>query len=162
MVRDKGRWTYQLKKYVAAKKYIKHYRRALDIGGHIGLWAINMLDDFEHVEVFEPTARHRECFVKNIKADNVALYPFACGEESGRVSMGTPRADQTGHTVVVPGDDVERVVLDDYQFRDVDFIKIDVEGYEAYVVRGLESTIKLNKPVVILEQKPGKPRLLSY
>ena len=47
--------------------------------------------------------------------------------------------------------------MDDFTFYTVDFIKIDVENYEFFVVEGGELTIKKYKPVIILEQK-GKPK----
>ena len=145
--------TYQYKKYDAALKYMKQRRRALDIGGHVGLWSMHMVNDFDVVEVFEPTARHRECFPFNVSSDNYNMYPVACGDKIGRASMLTPREGQTGNTVIIDGDDVDIVVLDDYSFKDVDFIKIDVEGYELNVVKGAEKTIKENKPVMVIEQK---------
>jgi FkbM family methyltransferase len=130
-------------------------RRALDIGAHIGLWSLDMARDFEVVEAFEPVERHRECFVRNVLASNINLYPFACGDKPDRVSLGMPEEGHTGHTVVVPGDDVEVVVLDDYNFKDVDFIKVDCEGYELFVLKGAEKTIVENRPTIIVEQKPG-------
>ena len=44
--------------------------------------------------------------------------------------------------------------LDDYALDDVDLIKIDVEGYEFFVIQGGEATITRNRPVMIVEQKP--------
>jgi hypothetical protein len=52
-------------------------------------------------------------------------------------------------------DDVEVVVLDDYKFTDVDFIKVDCEGYELFVLKGAEKTILENKPTIVVEQKTG-------
>ncbi len=43
--------------------------------------------------------------------------------------------------------------LDSFELKDVDFIKIDTEGYELYVVKGAEETIKRCKPTMIVEQK---------
>ena len=57
---------------------------------------------------------------------------------------------------------VDVVLLDDYQFTDVDFIKIDCEGYELHVLRGAEQTILNNKPVIIVEQKVGKGKKYGY
>jgi hypothetical protein len=37
----------------------------------------------------------------------------------------------------------------------VDLIKIDVEGYEYFVIKGGEKTILENKPAIIVEQKTG-------
>jgi FkbM family methyltransferase len=144
---------YQRKKYKMAMEHTRSRRRALDIGAHIGLWSLDMVRDFEVVEAFEPVATHRECFLKNVKGAN--LYPFACGDKPDRVSFGTPQEGHTGHTVVVPGDDVEVVVLDDYKFTDVDFIKVDCEGYELFVLKGAEKTILENKPTIVVEQKTG-------
>ena len=44
--------------------------------------------------------------------------------------------------------------LDDFNFQNVDFIKIDCEGYEYFVLRGAEKTLLQNKPCIIVEQKP--------
>ena len=46
--------------------------------------------------------------------------------------------------------------LDYFMFDNVSFIKIDCEGYEYFIVKGAEETIKENKPTIIVEQKPGK------
>ena len=46
--------------------------------------------------------------------------------------------------------------LDSFKFSDVDFIKIDCEGYEHRVVRGAVETIKRCTPVIIVEQKAHK------
>jgi len=148
------RGNYQRKKYIRAMQYNKgkNRRRAIDIGAHVGLWSLDMTRDFEHVESFEPVAAHRDCFVKNVNGAN--LYPYACGEEPGRVSMQSAETS-SGDTTVVPGDDVEMVVLDDYDFKDVDFVKIDCEGYELFVLRGMEKTLLREKPTIIVEQKPG-------
>jgi len=50
-------------------------------------------------------------------------------------------------------DKVELKKLDDYELTDVDFIKIDVEGYENQVVLGAKETLLRNKPIIIVEQK---------
>ena len=53
--------------------------------------------------------------------------------------------------------------LDSFGFEAVDFIKIDVEGYELPMIRGGEQTIKACKPNIVIEQKGneaayGEPR----
>ncbi len=149
---DADRGNYQRKKYIKAMEYVRTRKRALDIGAHVGLWSYDMVRDFEVVESFEPVEDHRACFIKNVKGAN--LHPFACGDKPDRVSFGTPQEGHTGHTVVVPGDDVEVVVLDDYGFTDVSFVKVDCEGYELFVLKGLEQTILRDKPTIIVEQKP--------
>ena len=41
--------------------------------------------------------------------------------------------------------------LDDYGLRDVGFIKIDVEGHELQVLRGAASTLRSQRPVLLIE-----------
>ena len=43
--------------------------------------------------------------------------------------------------------------LDSFGFTDVDFVKIDCEGYEEQVVQGGRETFLRWKPCVIVEQK---------
>ena len=43
--------------------------------------------------------------------------------------------------------------LDDYEYNNIDFIKIDVEGFENQVVLGAKETLIRNKPIIIVEQK---------
>ena len=48
---------------------------------------------------------------------------------------------------------IEVVTLDSLEFETVDFIKIDVEGWEPRVLRGGEQTIKRCRPNIIVECK---------
>ncbi len=53
--------------------------------------------------------------------------------------------------------------LDSFGFEDVDFIKIDVEGFERAVIEGGERTIRTWRPNIVVEQKGneaayGEPR----
>jgi hypothetical protein len=41
--------------------------------------------------------------------------------------------------------------LDNYNFRDVCFIKIDVEGHESEVIEGAKNTIFTQKPILLVE-----------
>lgn len=56
-----------------------------------------------------------------------------------------------------PTVEVNLKTLDSYDFKDVDIIKIDVEGHEFDVVRGAEQTILKYQPVVQLEMVEHQP-----
>jgi hypothetical protein len=45
-------------------------------------------------------------------------------------------------------------MLDSFNIQHIDFIKVDCEGYELFVLRGAIETLKRDKPCVIVEQKP--------
>ena len=129
---------------------------AIDIGGHCGFWSFYLGGNFKKVYAFEPVEIFRECFKKNIPHGNVELLPVALGNKNGFVSMNV-ELENTGATHVSSNTNdlnkVELKKLDDYELTDVDFIKIDVEGYENQVVLGAKEILLRNKPIIIVEQK---------
>ena len=50
--------------------------------------------------------------------------------------------------------DVPVVRLDNLNLHDINYIKIDCEGYEYRILQGAEQTIRRCRPVVVIEQKP--------
>lgn len=148
-----GKQTYQHRKQLAAFGWVKRWRNAIDVGGHVGLWSRHMAQRFEHVYTFEPVAEHRECFVRNCTAKNVTLHGMALGAVPGRVAMWS-EPGSSGNTQVRGDGEIEMRTLDSFGFQDVDFIKIDCEGYELYVLQGAVELLKRCKPVLIVEQKP--------
>jgi FkbM family methyltransferase len=119
---------------------------------------------FESVHAFEPVADHRACFAVNVTAPNVTMHACALGEKNGSVSMKTAPTSSgdsfvSGHSMLAevagPGD-IPMKRLDEFNLQDVDFIKLDCEGYELFSLRGGEETLKRCRPCVIVEQKPGR------
>lgn len=154
---NKGRIAYQLNKYELAMRQLPATRRrtAIDIGAHIGLWSWNMAHDFKSVQAFEPYPDHQACYSKNMEAvSNWNLYYCALGDKDGSVNIRTRTANSSGDTGIEDeGIKVNIHRLDDYEFTDVDFIKVDCEGYEYFALKGATETLKRWKPVVIVEQK---------
>jgi FkbM family methyltransferase len=153
-----GKGTYQLKKYRAALGYVKGRDLAIDIGGHVGLWSRVMSYDFNQVVAFEPLQAHRDCFNRNMHEDNrqnVTLFPYALSDRSGTLAIHMP-TDNTGHAhVSASGEVVQAVTLDSIKVAGrIDFVKIDVEGWELAVLRGAEKTLKEHRPTIVIEQKP--------
>lgn len=95
---------------------------------------------------------------------NVALYRVALSDtnattslryDPGNTGIGTIEARNTltenaGIKSIV-SHEVETRRLDDYGFKDVALIKVDVEGHEEAVLRGAEATIEANRPTIICE-----------
>jgi FkbM family methyltransferase len=160
-----GKGTYQLNKFEAALPFLKHKRVAIDVGAHVGLWTRVMAPHFDQVHAFEPVTEHVYCFADNVRpCDNVVLRADCIvGAESGGHAQIVRVAGNSGNAHVgTPARGAEGVALpiralDDLLAADlaVDFVKIDVEGYELEVVRGASNTIGRCKPVMIVEQKPG-------
>ena len=54
---------------------------------------------------------------------------------------------------MVDGDDFDIVPLDEVVEK-ADFLKLDIEGYEPFALRGAAKLIERSKPVILIEQKP--------
>jgi len=155
-MRLNGRPAYQGKKQKVAMDWcgkFNGFRTAVDIGAHIGLWSYNLEPLFGAVVAFEPVAAHRECFELNVSS-HVELHPVALGQKAGLVSIRS-NPTSSGDSRVDGAGDIEMHRLDDYDLHNVDFIKVDLEGYEYFALRGAEETIKRWRPCIIVEQKPG-------
>lgn len=156
-----GRQTYQWRKQLAALGYVKNWRVAIDVGGHVGLWSWHLAKRFKTVHAFEPVAEHRECFAKNVLAENVTLHGMALGKEPGRVAMWS-EPGSSGNTQVKGEGDIEMHTLDSYEFPVCDFMKLDCEGFELYVLQGAVETLQRCRPVICVEQKPRVIRNFGF
>jgi FkbM family methyltransferase len=159
----KGFPTYQIQKFRHVMKWVRNRRLAVDVGAHAGLWSRHMAHDFRDVAAFEPVPGYAECWRRNMaEHPNATLHTIALGAERNTVSLAaTPGL--TVDTYIVPDGDDGVVAsgrsmepLDSLRLKEVDLLKIDCEGYEAFVIRGGEHTIRHWKPAIIVEQKPGK------
>ena len=53
--------------------------------------------------------------------------------------------------------------LDSFNFKNISFIKIDVEGHEINLLNGSKATFKLNKPDCLIEVKKGNlPKVKKF
>lgn len=131
-------------------------RHAIDVGANVGLWARDLCDRFGMVTAFEPMAEFRECLTLNVRRDNLRIESVALGPRNGTCDM-VRVAGNAGHTHVDPDTATgawPMRTLDSYEYQQVDFIKIDCEGYEYDVILGGEQTIRRCRPRICVEQKP--------
>lgn len=166
-----GRGSYQIAKLEAAMQFVPAHRRraAIDVGAHCGLWSMQLVGLFEQVHAFEPMAVHRECWRANVTTGTAHLYPFALGDRAGSCRMMW-NPDSTGDTFPDPaslgagadvaGGDTPIRTLDDVAdesgITDLDFVKLDCEGFELKALQGGRNTLLYWLPAVIVEQKPGR------
>jgi FkbM family methyltransferase len=144
--------------------HVKNRRTALDIGANVGLWSRDLVKHFDQVIAFEPVEMFRECLQRNVTASNLAVQSVALGDSDGQVSMIITEGN-TGHTHVDPtsrGGDTTIIRLDSLELDNVDYIKIDCEGFEYRVLQGAKQTIQRCRPVVVIEQKPHEMYAKHY
>lgn len=151
-----GKGTYQYPKVIAALETAKRRGHAIDVGGHVGLWSRILAMNFERVTAFEPVPEHIECFKENVLAnhENVVLRQNAVGDVEAGIRI-KQTSDDTGAACIDSAGEifVDMRRLDNCDLGPVDFIKIDVEGYESKVVAGAEALIREHRPVIVVEQK---------
>ncbi len=145
------------------QKYLKPGMTFYDIGANIGymsMIAARLTGPDGKIIAFEPYELSRDILIHNVKANNfrnIKIERLAIAEEVGFIDL-KHTAELARVSRAQYGDDfvtVECTTLDRYvNDKDVpppDVIKIDIEGYEIEALEGMLSTLKVYKPVVIVE-----------
>lgn len=136
---------------------------AFDIGANLGGHTLVMARHAAEVHAFEPLtrlARLIEQRVGSILGASVHVHRFGLGEQDEERAYfldETSHNSGTGSFIAEHAHAPQVAILplrcgDDWAAsRKVDFIKIDVEGYEAPVLTGLRQTLTANQPLVMME-----------
>lgn len=139
------------------KKIITPGMQILEVGANIGYYALletRLAGPTGHLYAMEPSPYNFDLLTENLKLNglkNYDLYKLAAGAEagkapfllSGRSNLSTfvEREDLTGEEV-----EVNVVRLDDmFKDKKVDFIRMDVEGYEGEILKGAENILSSNR-----------------
>ena len=138
---------------------------AIDVGANLGLFTLNMIEaGFNQVHAFEadPETFARLCV--NIRGNRLQertrLNCLAAGENFGLARFAIAGAaalhyvDPIGRDTDSQSICVATVSLDAYcqefHIDRIDFLKIDVEGYEPWVIRGMEQLLTRRRVKTIL------------
>lgn len=136
---------------------------SLDIGANAGMYTFHMLRDSKMVYAFEPNPRYTKRLVRCFP-DSVIVYPIALSSKVGESELRIPFGINGAGTMEKENDfggnfnkgEIEVITvpmktLDEFNFKEIGFIKIDVEGYENTVLEGAIKTIASNKPAMLIE-----------
>lgn len=157
-----------------------------DVGANIGCTTILFGGMAEKVYSFEPSPTTFHFLKKNARAakmDNVQIVNSGLGKAAGTFELTFAADNRSGGFVsnmisASEGHQVEQINIikgDDFvsenEVKNIDFIKIDVEGFERDVLDGLASLLARDKPIVTLElnhwclnvfQRISVPDFLDY
>ena len=129
-----------------------------ECGAHHGELTIHLsrwVGEQGKVIAFEPVPHNMAAVRKQVELNdlkNVTLVNAAVGRERGRVRItNDSNAEVAGRRG--PGIEVEMVRLDDYVQMKPTMLKIDVEGYEAELLKGAQEVMRLY-PRISLEMHP--------
>jgi len=139
---------------VKALEYVEYFRLAVDVGANYGSWSRVLGERFNEVESFEPVNDIFECLCRNTSQSlNVNLHNEAVGNEIKNVSVGVGKMYTNVGMKTVTGDgDIPMITIDSLNLPYLDFLKIDIEGFEYFALLGAIETIKKHKPIIIFEE----------
>ncbi len=144
-------------------QFIRQGAIVLDIGASIGVHSIplaQMVGPAGVVVAFEPQAALHQILDANLRLNNipnVLTYAMALGDREGECPFPVLDYSQAldfgaiGVDTVEEGEAVPMGRLDDFNLERVDFIKIDVEGFESKVLSGAAKTIAKCRPIMYIK-----------
>jgi FkbM family methyltransferase len=134
------------------KKYTKPNDTVLDIGANIGFYAellSNTVGVNGKVHCFEPDTTNFNYLKKrcsNFK--NVSINNKAVSDKTGVLKIYTSKQLNVDHRTYKPDDydqeiDIDAIAIDDYlNGQLVNFIKMDIQGFEMSAVKGMHKTLE--------------------
>ena len=151
-----------------AKNHLRKQRTMLDVGANVGNHSIFLSRIFKHICAFEPNPTALGYLHSNKKrnqSENLTIYEVGLGREDAAIpfledhdgNLGKSQfvhekdQEQTGGTLpTLPIKNGDKLVQKN-AIENIDFIKIDVEGFEPDVLAGLGETISKHRPVIAFE-----------
>jgi FkbM family methyltransferase len=158
---------YKIREPLSTKYFLQEIKEGdviIDVGANIGYYALleaGAVGNTGKVYAIEPVKENINKLKFNIKLNNysnIEVFEMAIGDEEKIATMYLSNKCNW-HSLVCARDiadtiigqvDVKVTTLDKFidQFipnRKIDFIRIDVEGYEYYIVRGMSRLLKENR-----------------
>lgn len=164
------KYLYFLYKYINEKEEIEFIKSAvkpgmkvLDIGANVGFYSLILSDlvgETGRVYCFEPEKNnflHLKELCKGRK--NIILNNVAVGMKEGFINLYLSDNLNVDHLTYDNNENRKKVkikclTIDKYLkgINKVDFIKIDTQGFEYSVIRGMKNTLKKYKNIILLSE----------
>ena len=150
------------------KRYRPNAKQFVDVGAHVGSWTMGFLSVFPDAQVtaIEPCLENLNQLKRNLDRNvwtqdrKIYVHHRAVGT-TGETGSRTFRADgNSGQAHIAPTEQNTGGLLFDADItslnmlmgdRQVDVLKIDVEGYEYKALRGASALLAQHRPVIHLE-----------
>ena len=162
---------------------VNKWNLAIDIGANIGLWSRDLTTFFDKTICFEPNSNCIKYLKKNIVNEKAIIYNYALGSKNEDkelfISINSGASSFINHVTIGYNSDCSKIydkwpqgtkkqlvkvkILDEFNFNEIDFIKIDVQGYEYEVLKGAKKTLEINSPIICLEEEyPENSRTIKF
>ena len=149
-------------------KKMKPGMNVLDVGADIGYYTIlfaKLVGAKGKVYAFEPIPKAKQYLDKNVELNelkNISTFGFALFDDAGMVCLEDPfnksKINPQKKRLSKNDIQVEMKVFDGLRSKEsidrVHFMKLDVEGAEMNILRGMRETIKKDRPEILVELHP--------
>jgi len=161
------------------KKLVKSGDVVVEAGANIGYYALmesQLVGKKGKVYAIEPSPDNVVCLKNNIRLNNnsnIEIYPLAVGDKKGNVKMNISSHSNLNSLIaqknkkIIKTIDVNVTTLDVFlkNKKYPNFIRMDVEGYEYNIIKGMGKILKAKKPLkLFIELHPHimKPEQTKY
>jgi FkbM family methyltransferase len=146
----------------------------VDVGANVGLVTLLVADKIGHAVLFEPNPSAFIRAQENLKMNGLSfeVVPIALSDKIGTVefeNLGASSCNRTvdGFATSVPTITVRCTTFDDFlrerstPLPPIDAVKIDVEGYENSVLRGMKEFLRRQRPKIVMFEYLARTDILQ-
>ena len=156
------------------QKIITEDMTIIDIGANIGYYALleSQLASRGHVFAIEPVLGNYNTLIKNITLNdchNISTYNFAIGNSNGYSEMYIYDKCNWSSFTKIPGGNIIATTqvpvftldtfIESHLTQNPHFIRMDVEGFEYEIVMGMQKTLQIAAPLILMIEM--HPHLMS-
>ena len=164
------KWDSNERDFFTFLKLLPKESTVLDIGANIGIMSVHLARKCQSVKAFEPVPQNVKALKKVIDHYgllNVEVYDFALGSDRDEIEMIVPVVDDVkmqglshvNHESITDFTEGEKITTQQFRLDDltelknerVSGIKLDVENFEYFVLKGGEELLKQHLPIIYTE-----------
>lgn len=142
----------------------------IDVGAHIGTTCLPLSRLYKNVIGFEANSHNFKLLIENLKynkSTNIDVHNIGLHNEVCKCTIMQHQANSSGCFFLIknPNGDIQCTTLDEFckqnNVTNVDYIKIDTEGSELYVLEGALEMIQKYKPLISIESNGLSNRIYN-
>lgn len=152
----------EIPKFDVVMKYVKNKGCCIQAGGNIGVFPHLLSKEFEWFYSYEPDDANFKAMQLNTLGDNVSCIRAAIGEkESSGIMRVIDPTNIGAHRIEFNEGGIKVETIDSFLYSEVGLIWLDIEGAELLALKGGIETIKMWKPVIVLEMAGHSKRFYN-
>ena len=146
--------------WMASVPFIVNARNSVDIGCRDGEYTRYLHNNFDHVFCFD--YRNRKLFHRNVDLNKITHFKCGLADEHKKELVSGGGSMTTGKIPLEKYYEEQLYTLDEFNLPNIDYIKIDVDGFEVRVLKGCVETIRKYEPLLAIEQENGDASAIEF